>query len=54
MSTPLTISIPGKLAAEFKQRIKEEATAEGISISEWVVDACAEKLRRKNESANPL
>lgn len=45
MSIPLNITIPGKQAQAFKDRIKEEAVRQGISVSEYVVEAIAEYLR---------
>ena len=46
MSVPLSITIPGPDAAKLKERIQKEAQGQGLSISEWVVEAIAEKLRR--------
>ena len=46
MSVSLTLSIAGPDAIKLKNRIFEEATKEGLSISEWVVRACAEFLRK--------
>lgn len=45
MSVSLTISIPGKQAQEFKDRIKELAMQKGWSVSELTVEALAEYLQ---------
>lgn len=51
MSTSITFTIRGQQEAEaFKQRIRDEATKRGLSISEFVVEAIAEYLR--NEKGN--
>jgi hypothetical protein len=49
MSVPMTISIPGPQAQAFKDRLQEEARRQGISLSEWVVEACADYLRAHDE-----
>ena len=49
MSVSLTLSIAGPDAAKLKQRIAKEATDQGLSISEWVVQAIAEYLRKEKE-----
>ena len=49
MSVSLTISIAGPDAARLKQLIFEDATKEGLSISEWIVRAAAEYLRKEKE-----
>ena len=50
MSVSLTLSIAGPEAAKLKNRIYEEATQEGLSISEWMIRAAAEYLRKEKES----
>lgn len=52
MSSPLTITIAGPQAAAFKQKIREEATRRGLSISEMVVEAVAEFFRKEQNGTN--
>ena len=49
MSTSLTFTVPGgEEALKFKEMIRKTATAQGISMSELIVEAVAEYLRGKN------
>lgn len=50
MSVSLTLSIAGEDAAKLKARIYETAIKSGMSISEWMVQAAVEKLRKEKES----
>ena len=46
MSVSLTVTIAGREeASKFKEKIKEEAMKQGMSISEFVVGCIAEYLR---------
>ena len=45
MSTSITFSVAGAQADALKEKIREEATRAGLSMSEWLVEAVAEKLR---------
>lgn len=47
MSVSITFTIGGEKATDFKERIREEATKDGLSMSEWITEACADKLRGK-------
>ena len=47
MSTSITFTIAGQEAEKLKSLIREKATQEGMSVSEWIVQACAEYLRGK-------
>lgn len=49
MSVSLTFSIPGPDAQAFKDRIQKEATAQGMSMSEYIVESIAEHLRNQKE-----
>jgi len=50
MSTSLTFTIAGGEEAEaFKEKIRAEATAKGLSMSELIVDALADYFRKQNE-----
>jgi 6,7-dimethyl-8-ribityllumazine synthase len=49
MSVSITFTVAGgKEAAQLKERIRQEATDKGQSMSEWIVDAIAEHLRRQS------
>lgn len=48
MSSTVTFSIPGAESEKLKERIRREAIEQGLSMSEWIVNACAEALRKKN------
>jgi len=49
VSRSLTFTIPGDAEAEaFKKKIRDEALARGISMSEYVVEALAAYMRKKN------
>lgn len=48
MSVSVTFTVAGAQAAALKERIKKEATDRGISVSEWITEACAEYLRSQN------
>lgn len=50
MSVSVTFTVAGQQAAELKERIRKEATAQGISVSEWITNACAEQLRKQNDN----
>ena len=45
MSTSITFSVAGAQADALKEKVREEATRAGMSMSEWITDAIAEKLR---------
>ena len=48
MAVPLNLTIAGPDAAAFKRKIQAEALKRGLSVSEYVVDAIAEAMRREN------
>jgi predicted HicB family RNase H-like nuclease len=48
MSTSLTFTISGPESAQLKERIRQEATEKGVSISEWITEAIVEYLRKKS------
>jgi len=50
MSVSVTFTIPGgEEAAKFKEKIREEATKRGQAMSELIVEAIAEFLRKQND-----
>ena len=49
MSVSITFTVAGEAAPQLKERIKEEATKKGMSVSEYIVWALAEHLRRQDQ-----
>ena len=45
MSVTITFTVAGFEAPKLKERIREEAIARGVSVSEWITDAIVEYLR---------
>lgn len=50
MSVSVTFTVAGAQASALKERIKKEATERGISVSEWITEACAEYLRHQKSN----
>lgn len=48
MSVPLSVTIAGAQAAEFKEKVRQEALNRGMSMSELVVEALADYLRKSS------
>lgn len=48
MSVSVTFTIAGKQALEFKERMQHEALIRGLSMSEWLVEAAAEYIRKRS------
>lgn len=53
MSATLNVIIAGPDGSKLKDRIREEATRRGQSVSEFCVEAIAEFLRRENRGERP-
>lgn len=49
MSVSLSFTISGPEAAKLRERIREEALGRGMSISEFIVMAIAEFLRKEKQ-----
>ena len=50
MSTSITFSVAGAQADALKEKVREEATKAGMSMSEWITEAVAEKLRASHDA----
>lgn len=48
MSASITFTVGGQDAMKFKEKIRDISTREGMSMSEWIVEAIAEKMRGQN------
>jgi len=49
MSVSITFTIPGPQAPDFKAKIKEASAGQGMSMSEYIVEAVAEYMRSHHE-----
>lgn len=51
MSVSITFTIPGNDdALAFKKKIREIAESQGVSMSEWIVNAIAERMRHDSRA----
>ena len=48
MSVSVTFTVAGPDAQKFKDILQSRATADGMSMSEWITQALADYLRRQN------
>ena len=48
MSVMMSFTVAGEDAAKLKEKVRELALQEGLSMSEWIVDAIVEKIRNNN------
>ena len=49
MSVSITLTVAGEAAPQLKERIRQEAMGRGMSISEFIVMAIAEFLRKEKQ-----
>ena len=53
MSTSITFTVAGPEAEKLKERIRAEAFQRGLSMSEWIVEAIADYLRKEQNGKRP-